>query len=379
MDFLNQAKELADTVRDKIQEAVNSIDGVVDEIKSTATEITASGTAKVNEFNEFSTQVAQPGLEVIQNASTALNELTATAVRVTTSGMVIADALKDLPRTAEELAKEMPKIANRLRRAGLRVGDSPRSDTDVMKLFEKIPGTSKLEASETKIRQFLADKHGSHVIPRQQGGTNAADNILWEIGIDNISRGAKVMTEGEKVYIRIYNAVDSIFKNSATIAKLGVVTTGTAILTQAVVTAISYSLDLYRGDITLEEYKNLILQEVVRTGIAAPIFFLLFVAVLALLPELTFLLSAPVVVAGFNALFGISIAIPIVQSIIRHVEAGGFGEEVADGYQHLISGTQESVENTVSIRSSSVPTTIYRLDLNNPNNPVVKKIRTFRS
>lgn len=28
---------------------------------------------------------------------------------------------------------------------------------------------------------------------------------------------------------------------------------------------------------------------------------------------------------------------------------------------------------------SNVPTTIYRLDLTNPNNPVVKKIRTFRS
>ncbi len=34
-----------------------------------------------------------------------------------------------------------------------------------MKLFEKIPGTSKLKASETKIRQSLTDKHGSHVVP----------------------------------------------------------------------------------------------------------------------------------------------------------------------------------------------------------------------
>ena len=231
----------------------------------------------------------------------------------------------------------MPKIAYRLRhRAGLRVGDSPRSDADVMKLFEKIPGTSKLEASETKIRQFLADKHGSHVIPRSQQGTNAADNILWEVGTDNISRGARVMTDGEKVYLRIYNAVDSIIKNSTTLAKLGVVATGTAILTQAVVTAISYSLDLYRGDITVEEYKNLILQEVARTGITTPIFFVIFVAILALFPELTLLLSAPAVVAGFNTLFGISIAMPIIQSIVRHVQAGGFGEEITEGYENCI-------------------------------------------
>lgn len=345
MDFINQAKELADTVTGKVQEmvnnAANSIDGVVDDVKIATDKITVSGIATVNEFKEFSTRAVQPGLEVIQNASKALNDVTATAVGVTASGMVIADALKDIPKTAEELAKEMPKIAKRLRhRAGLRQGDSPRSDADVMKLFEKIPGTSKLEASETKIRQFLADKHGSHVIPRQQGGTNAADNILWEVGTDNLRRGARVITEGEKVYIRVYNAVDSIVKNSATIAKLGVISTGTAILTQAVVTAISYSLDLYRGEISLEEYKNLIIQEAVRTGIATPIFFLILVAVLALFPEFTLLLSAPAVVAGFNALFGISIAIPIVQSIIRHVQAGGFGEEVAYQYKNFISGTQ---------------------------------------
>jgi hypothetical protein len=268
------------------------------------------------------------------------NAITANTVGFTASSVAIADALKGLPRTAEELAREMPSIANRLtHRAGLRVGDIPRSDADVMKLFEKIPGTSKLGANETHIRRFLADKHGSHVIPRSLGGTNAADNIVWEIGTDNLRRGVKVMTSGEQVYIRVYNAVDSIVRNSTTIAKLGVAATSTAILTQAVVIAISYSLDLYRGDITIEEYKDLIIQEVVRTGIATPIFFLIFIAVLAVFPEITFLLSAPVVVAGFNALFGISIAIPIVQSIIRHVEAGGFGEEVADGYQHLIGGT----------------------------------------
>ncbi|MDM9586152.1 hypothetical protein [Nostoc sp. GT001] len=80
----------------------------------------------------------------------------------------------------------MPKIANRLRyRAGVRVGDLPRSDADVMKLFEKIPGTSKLGGKEYTIRQFLRDKHGSHINPRSQGGSNAADNILWEVGVDN--------------------------------------------------------------------------------------------------------------------------------------------------------------------------------------------------
>ena len=336
MDLFNQAQKLADTFRDKVQEAAKSIDEVADGVKSTAAKMTDSGIATVNEF-KLPTTSAHQGIDAIQNTSQVFDSVIATATGFASSGMVVANALKDLPKTAEELAKEMPKIAYRLRhRAGLRVGDSPRSDADVIKLFEKIPGTSKLEASETKIRQFLADKHGSHVIPRSQRGTNAANNILWEVGNDNISRGARVMTDGEKVYIRIYNAVDSIIKNSTTLAKLGVAATGTAILTQAVVTAISYSLDLYRRDITVEEYKNLILQEVARTGISTPIFFLIFIAILALFPELTLLLSAPAVVAGFNTLFGISIAMPITQSIVRHVQAGGFGEEIAESYENCI-------------------------------------------
>ncbi|BAY29053.1 hypothetical protein NIES2107_08940 [Nostoc carneum NIES-2107] len=59
------------------------------------------------------------------------------------------------------------------------------------------------------------------------------------------------------------------------------------------------------------------------------------VAVLALFPEFTVILSAPVVIAGFNALFGMSIAVPIIQSLVRHTQAGGFGNEAAETYKGL--------------------------------------------
>ena len=62
-------------------------------------------------------------------------------------------------------------------------------------------------------------------------------------------------------------------------------------------------------------------------------------AVVALFPEFTVILSAPVVVAGFNALFGISIATPIIQSLVRHVEAEGFGIETADAYKTAFDGS----------------------------------------
>ncbi|MBE8989945.1 HNH endonuclease [Nostoc sp. LEGE 12450] len=337
MDFINQARNLADTLKDKAQEAANNtakgIEEVVDGIKNTTIEIT---TSSINAITDLPA-TAQQGFQAVQNVSKAFET---TAIGVSTSSLSIAEALQKLPSTAAELASEMPKIANRFRyRAGLRVGDLPRSDADVMKLFEKIPGTSKLGGNERAIREFLSDKHGSHIIPRSQGGSNGADNILWEVGVDNLRRGAEVMTVGEQFYVRVYNAVDSIIGNSATIARLGITATGTAILTQVIVTAISYSLDLYRGDITVEEYKSLVLEAAKAAGIATPIVFLILVAVLALFPEFTVVLSAPVVIAGFNALFGMSIAMPIVQSLLRHAQAGGFGTETADAYRNALGGS----------------------------------------
>ncbi|MEH1945296.1 MAG: hypothetical protein V7L01_34480 [Nostoc sp.] len=90
---------------------------------------------------------------------------------------------------------------------------------------------------------------------------------------------------------------------------------------------------------TISYYKNLIVEAAKAAGIATPIVFLILVAVLALFPEFTVILSAPVVVAGFNALFGMSIAMPIVQSLLRHAQAGGFGTETADACRNVLGGS----------------------------------------
>ena len=103
MDLFNQAQKLADTFRDKVQEAANSINDVADGVKSTAAKMTDSGIATVNEF-KLSTTAAQQGLDAIQNASQVFDSVKATATGVAGSGMVIANALNDLPKTAEELA-----------------------------------------------------------------------------------------------------------------------------------------------------------------------------------------------------------------------------------------------------------------------------------
>ena len=107
-------------------------------------------------------------------------------------------------------------------------------------------------------------------------------------------------------------------------------------LTQALVTALAYTLDLYRGDITADEFREKIVAAAISAGIATPIFFLLLVVVMALFPEVVVVLSAPAVIVGFNALFGVGIALPIVQSIVRHVEAGGCGDEAQAQYAEAI-------------------------------------------
>lgn len=106
MNFTNQTKQLAD----KIDEAMSkrqAAKSVFAQVKMTTAEMTDRGVATVN---ELTTTTLQPSLEVIQNASQSISNLTASAVGFTTSSVAIADALKDLPKIADELAREMPKI-----------------------------------------------------------------------------------------------------------------------------------------------------------------------------------------------------------------------------------------------------------------------------
>jgi hypothetical protein len=335
---LQQAQQVAQRTVEQGGEGLEGALGYVKTVgegaQQTAQELTVVSLATLQDLQGLGQEKAQQSLEAMGQA---LEEWQGTIAALGTSGVVTANALKDLPRTAQELAQEMPALARRLQRAGTRLGDAPRSDADIMGLFDKIPGASKLGASERDIRIFLSDKHGSHIQAHSKGGSNGAENVVWELGADNIRRGSATMTGGEQTYIRFYNAVDSVLKNSTTIARLGLAATGTAVLTQALVTALAYTLDLYRGDITVDEFREKIVAAAVNAGIATPIFFLLLVVVMALFPEVVVVLSAPAVIVGFNALFGMGIALPIVQSIIRHVEAGGCGDEAKAQYAEAIA------------------------------------------
>lgn len=367
MNLFDNAKKLSSAAAESAQSLGHHVTQSTQTARTAIEGATATGATQINQLRSLTQETMQQGLEKLSQTSHQLAQVTqqaqtaaqngpwqdmgdaittwqTTLASAATSGLVVTQALKDLPRTAQELATEMPKLARRMQTAGVRLGDTPRTEADVMGLFNKIPGTSKLGANERDIRVFLSDKHGSHIRAHAQGGGNEASNIVWEVGAANIRRGANQMTHQEQLYIRFSNAVDSVLKNSTTIAKLGITATGTAVLTQSLVTALAHTLDLYRGDITAEEFRDKIVEAAVTAGILTPIFFLILIAVMALFPELVIILSAPAVVAGFNTLFGISITLPIVQSILRHLEAGGFGEDAQLQYVQAIQQGDELIQ-----------------------------------
>lgn len=267
--------------------------------------------------------------------NTVYDEGQSFAVGLSVPAQQLSQALKDLPATARELAEHMPQVSRRISRAGLRSGDSTRGAPDIMELFGKIPGTSKLRIQETDIQDFLNSRDASHIISVKNGGGNQPSNLVWELSGWNRIRGPANMTFGGLLTVRIHNALSSIIANSDTIARVGLTSLGIAVLTQTVVTALAYTLDLQRGAITVEEYKDKVLTSAKTAGIATVIVFPLLIAVLALLPELTFLLATPVVVMGLNAAFGVSLTIPILQSLVRHIEAEGFGTDVSSAYKQI--------------------------------------------
>lgn len=332
-------------------EQATKLTAIALEVKQRADQAVAKGVQDFAVIADAGSQASEEVQQQVVAAGQTLTDWQAEVMALGACGMTVASSLQNLPRTVQALAEEMPKLARRLQTAGVRIGDAPRTDADVMALLDKIPGTTKLGASERNIRVFLSDKHGSHIYPHSKGGSNRAENIVWEVSADNIRRGAKTMTGSEQLHIRFHNAIDSVLKNSTTIAKLGVTATGTAVLTQALVTALAYTLDLYRGDITAEEFREKITAAAISAGIATPLFFVILLAVMALFPEVAVILSAPAVVAGFNALFGVGVALPIIQSLVRHLEADGFGQEVKQRYEATVARGETVVRgSTLSLQ-----------------------------
>lgn len=346
-DSLNTVGE---SIRAKGQDSLNTVGNSIKargkHIQTISESIATSGKERIKELHTSFHEQSQRSLTPVNQK---ILDWHSKVMGLGTSGVLVTNALKDLPRTIQELLEEMPLLANKIQQAGVR--DVPRTDPDTMALFQKIPSTVKLHADENSIfHGFLKGRNGSHIKPHSDGGGVEASNILWELRIHDRSRGAQMMTSHEQMLVRFRNGVDAFIGNSKVIARLGLSATAMAVLVQSIVTAFSYTLDLQRGDISVQEFKEKVQQAAVDAGISTVIFFPILIAVMSFFPEIGVLLSAPIVINGFNALFGINIAMPIIQSFIRHSQAGGFDELKDWQEQTVLKGEAITQQKSQEIR-----------------------------
>lgn len=357
-------KQIQLTARQKLSESKQSVDAVALNLKkvgevahATSESLAVVGKDKwetvKDKTHEQSQQRLQWAKQFIPAGITSLGQST----------VAVADAFKGVPTEFFELMNEMPKVARRMQRAGVRSKDGIfRSDADAMALFNKIPGADKLNANQENIRKFLSTRDGSHIRSHQQGGGIGADNIVWELKAANRARGAKVMTMEEQVKIAFQNGAESLTRNSKTILGISARAAGTAALIQALVTALSYTLDLQRGDITQKEFTEKIALAAVSAGLATPVFVILFIVVTAMCPAVVPILSAPLVVTAFNGLLGISIVTPIAQSLARHTQAGGFGADAKARLESLSSDAKTHLKNSIARGGETVETTANEIE-----------------
>lgn len=227
----------------------------------------------------------------------------------------VATSLQGVPQDFAELLREMPKVAKRTKRAGVRVGEQLRSNAEAFKLFQKTPGATLMDATEQKVRTWLGNKHGSHIQSHAHGGGNNSSNIFWELGKVNLARGKFDTSRFELVCSRLYNAAEGVVQNSSTIAKLGLQSSAVAVLIDSLVEAELHAMDLAAGEISIEEFLSYIQESATRTAISAAAFYTLTVIAISVFPELVPILSTPALVTASQVVLGTRLALPLLRLI----------------------------------------------------------------
>lgn len=263
----------------------------------------------LTQANNITKQLYQQGTEVFDDL-----DLMGLVIGGGAAYTTINNSLSGVPQDFYALLKEMPKVAKRVKSgAGLREGG--RSAEDAYKLFQKIPGAALIEANERKVRVFLSNKDGSHIISDKNSGSSSSSNIFWELGGINKARGSLNTTQLELIASRLYNGAEAIVQNSGTVAKLGLQATSIAVLVDALVEAEIHAIKLANGEITVDEFLILIQDAVGRTAISAAAFYTLTVIAISIFPELVPILSTPALVTASQIILGSRLALPLLRLI----------------------------------------------------------------
>lgn len=88
------------------------------EIKQQIDQTLAKGTEDLTATVSLASQANNSARQQLATAEQAISDWQSEIAAFSTAGMSVANALKDLPRTAQALAEEMPKLARRLQTAG---------------------------------------------------------------------------------------------------------------------------------------------------------------------------------------------------------------------------------------------------------------------
>ncbi|WP_338461822.1 hypothetical protein VZH09_12715 [Synechococcus elongatus IITB7] len=105
---------------------------------------------------------------------------------------------------------ESPYLLERLARGGIREGGA-RSIMEMNEILELMPsGILAGKDAELNAIEFIRDKDISHIIPYSHGGSNDAENLVFEDSSANRTRGAREISDNELDDIREQNFHESL-------------------------------------------------------------------------------------------------------------------------------------------------------------------------
>lgn len=226
----------------------------------------------------------------------------------------INKSLQKIPQDFSQLLQEMPKVAERMRTAGMRGGK--RSYEEAFKLFQKIPATTLLENSERQVRTWLVKKDASHNISHANGGSAEPNNIFWENSKVNRARGGADAKQIEVIRSMFRNGAEAIVQNSKTILKLGTKATAIAVLIDEIAENGVHAIELARQEITLDQFIAYIQDSAIKTAISTAAFYTLTMLAISIFPPISVpLFSSPLIVTASQILLGTRLAIPLISKL----------------------------------------------------------------
>ena len=180
-------------------------------------------------------------------------------------------------------------------------GAAYRSLDDASSIWRTIPEALRREGPDA-LRRVQSGKDWSHFIPRSAGGSDLANNGIFEKASLNRSRGATIMTAAEIQTARqVLNepALRSAIRQTAQITLLG---TSVVLVVAATLVVLEYGLQYRDGAITRREFFEKVIARLVVTGATAIFVTGIVVGLTFFFPVLIPILSAltiPMAVASF--------------------------------------------------------------------------------